>query len=785
MIFSNRFLSHSLKIRKLFLFIFILLLTKSVYADDSWMVYDDTTMATIHILINEDALDYMYNNVESDSVHVSSIQFVNHWINQSVDSVGFRLRGNTSRNAAKKSFKLDFNHFVSGRDFFGLEKLNLNGEHNDPSIIRSKLSWDIFEKIGMVATRASHVKLYINGQYYGLYISIEHIDENFLDRHYEDDSGNLWKCIWPADLTYRGDAPEDYHPYVDQDRPYDLKTNKEGYDYSELANFIKIINQSPDSLEQVISMKEVLQYLAINILTGSWDDYRFLKNNYYLYHEPDKDLFHWIPFDYDNSFSVDWFDTDWSDIDPYTYANIDGSERPLTEYIFSNSRYVDLFTHFLDFYMEEVVNIEKLEPRLDYFLDWLTPSAMEDVYRTYDYGFDMDDFTDSYGYEYSDQHVKEGIKKFLVDRVNSLESQLTYQSSAPYIYDIEEYNELVPVGNSVDIDIAVFAPGSINQVSFYSRADGGAWQTSQFYPNPVDETTIVEQHDRWRLSTYPSLPGLVEWYAIAFANGETDRYPVSGFRSFTAVSMDNPSLFVNEIMAINDSTIYDEAGEFDDWLEIYNAEEHLVRLEGFYVSDKEDNLTKWQFPASDTEILPGEHIIVWCDEDEEQGIAHTNFKLSGSGEFLALVAPDGFTIIDSISFPQQQPDLSYGRTTDGGVEWDFFDSPTPGATNQLLSIDQGHSIPNGVSIISAYPNPFNAYSTIRFKTIQKGNIVIRIYNLTGQLLLNKELIAESIGENKWIWNGLSDSGSLVGSGIFFLQLFDDNTSSTIKIVMAK
>ena len=119
------------------------------------------------------------------------------------------------------------------------------------------------------------------------------------------------------------------------------------------------------------------------------------------------------------------------------------------------------------------------------------------------------------------------------------------------------------------------------------------------------------------------------------------------------------------------------------------------------------------------------------------------------------------------------------------MEWHFFDSPTPGATNQLLSIDQVHSIPNGVSIISAYPNPFNAYSTIRFKTVQKGNIIIRIYNLTGQLLLNKELIAESIGENKWIWNGLSDSGSLVGSGIFFLQLFDDNTSSTIKIVMAK
>ena len=781
--FLYKFLSHTLKIRELI--IFILLLTYSVYANDSWMVYDDTTMATIQIEVDSDDLDYMYNNVESDSMHMASIHFFNHWIDQSLDSVGFRLRGNTSRNAAKKSFKLDFNHFAQGRDFYGLEKLNLNGEHNDPSIVRSKLCWDIFEDIGMPATRASHVKVYINGQYYGLYISVEHIDENFIDRHYADDSGNLWKCIWPADLTYRGSDPEDYHPYYNEERPYDLKTNKQEYDFAELAKLIRIINQNPDSLEQVINMKEVLQYLAINILTGSWDDYRFLKNNYYLYHEPNKDLFHWIPFDYDNSFSVDWFDSDWSDIDPYTYANIDGSERPLTEYIFIRPRYVDLFTHFLEFYMSEVVSLEKIEPRLDYFLDWLTPAAMEDVYRTYDYGFNMDDFTDSYGYEYSDQHVKEGIKKFLFDRVNSLESQLTYQSSAPYIYDIEEYNDLVPVGNAVAINISVFAPDTIDQVSFFNRVDGGIWQESQFYPNPEDQTSHVELNDRWSLNLYPSGPGMVEWYAIAFSNGETDRYPLSGFKSFTAVNMFNPSLFVNEIMAINDSTISDESGEFDDWFEIYNPEDYPVRLEGFYVSDKKDNLTKWQFPASDIEILPGDYIIIWCDEDQEQGATHTNFKLSGNGEFIALVSPDGETVIDSISFPQQQPDISYGRVEDGVDEWGFFETPSPGAGNQILDIGKEDYLPDHLSIISAYPNPFNPSCTIKFQSSQSGDFAIKIYNLNGQLVLDRSQKIKSNGVNKWTWDGTSSSGYMAGSGLYLLQVSDGISSSLVKIILAK
>ena len=59
-------------------------------------------------------------------------------------------------------------------------------------------------------------------------------------------------------------------------------------------------------------------------------------------------MFHWIPFDYDNTFGVDWFGANWSTIDPYDYANIDGTPRPLTEYIFQNEKYVNLFSHFLE-----------------------------------------------------------------------------------------------------------------------------------------------------------------------------------------------------------------------------------------------------------------------------------------------------------------------------------------------------------------------------------------------------------------------------------------------------
>ena len=96
----------------------MIVLSCQLYADDSWKVYDDTEIATINITIDADDLEWMYNwqNVESDSLHPASIHFQNAHIDETVDSVGFRLRGNTSRNAQKKSFKLDFNHFISGRE---------------------------------------------------------------------------------------------------------------------------------------------------------------------------------------------------------------------------------------------------------------------------------------------------------------------------------------------------------------------------------------------------------------------------------------------------------------------------------------------------------------------------------------------------------------------------------------------------------------------------------------------------------------------------------------------
>ncbi len=143
-------------------------------------------------------------------------------------------------------------------------------------------------------------------------------------------------------------------------------------------------------------------------------------------------------------------------------------------------------------------------------------------------------------------------------------------------------------------------------------------------------------------------------------------------------------LVINELMASNHTTLEDpdESGEFPDWIEIYNGTAGTINLEGMYLTDEFQNLTKWQIGAG-VSIEPGQYLIFYADDDGTQGAYHTNYNLSINGETIVLVDSDGKTIIDSILFDGQFEDVSYGRFPDGGNSWSYQQSPTPGAPNQI------------------------------------------------------------------------------------------------------
>ncbi len=145
-----------------------------------------------------------------------------------------------------------------------------------------------------------------------------------------------------------------------------------------------------------------------------------------------------------------------------------------------------------------------------------------------------------------------------------------------------------------------------------------------------------------------------------------------------------PVLFINEFMASNDSAYADENGEYDDWIEIYNPGSEAIDIGGMYITDDLSDLTAWKIPTTDpqkTTIPAGGFLVLWADKQPEQGVLHVNIKLKGSGEQIGLTAPNGTTVIDSLTYPEQTTDVSMGRLPDGSDHWEYFQTPTPGASN--------------------------------------------------------------------------------------------------------
>jgi len=187
------------------------------------------------------------------------------------------------------------------------------------------------------------------------------------------------------------------------------------------------------------------------------------------------------------------------------------------------------------------------------------------------------------------------------------------------------------------------------------------------------------------ISTYPALGADVSYGRIPDGTDAWQQFEAAtpgGSNSFVA-----PTLLLNEFVADNDSTGFaDEAGETDDWIEIYNSGSESIDIGGMYITDDLSNLRKALIPATDaatTTIQPGGFLILWADNDPEQGVLHLDWKLSGDGEDIGLVAPNGsgIVLIDSVTFDLQTEGVSQGRDPDGSDTWMFFDAPTPGASN--------------------------------------------------------------------------------------------------------
>jgi hypothetical protein len=157
--------------------------------------------------------------------------------------------------------------------------------------------------------------------------------------------------------------------------------------------------------------------------------------------------------------------------------------------------------------------------------------------------------------------------------------------------------------------------------------------------------------------------------------------------------LDSGPLHISEFMASNDYSVVDKFGNHSDWIEIYNPSGSTQALDGWYLTDDPDDLTKWRFPdpnanpTIDVPIDTGGYLLVFAS-NEDLSVAgqelHTNFKIDAGGGYLALVQSDGTTIASQYNYPEQITDVSYGLTMSSTT---LVSSGATGATAKVLVPD--------------------------------------------------------------------------------------------------
>lgn len=776
---------------KFFAFVVLLLVFSSTLVfGQSEIFYQHNEVTEFHITIaRTDSISLFGGNPNSDFEHPAKLVFKSSGLIDSVENIGFRFRGNTSRNSAKKSFKISINSFERGKRFYGIKDFNLNGEHNDPSLIRAALSWDLISDFGIPGSRFGYSRLYVNGTYMGLYLNLEHINDDFLDRTFGEDSGNLYKCLWPADLTFRGNNPNDYKFMVGGRRTYELKTNEDLDDYSDLASFIAFINNASTSqferqIESKFNVDGFLRYLAVTVLTGSWDSYWQWKNNFYLYNNQKTGRFEFIPYDYDNSYGIDWIGFDWAVRSVYEWGH-DSEQRPLANRILAIEMYRNQFAWYVKKFAETFGSIDSTQARSEKFHRLINSSVENDVYRTLDWGFTYSDFTHSLK-EANGGHVKYGILPYVEIRNQTAFNEIGSVQIRPFVQSMTWTPNNPLKGRQLSVAFQVGDDKTISTSTLYVHSDSEI----QEFPLQLQFSIVADGSGYVYVGQIPAqLTNQNEvQLRVEFEDSDGNKRMWPGISSSETYSIElfegsDKGLYINEFLASNSgASLEDEFGESDDWIEIFNDNNEPVSLEGYFITDNISNPDKFQLP--NISIPAKSHLIIWADNQPEQGALHTDFGLSNNGEEIGLFFKDGeeFVVVDTLTFGPQVRDISFGRVPDGGDLWRHFETPTPGESNGTnTSAESDVEIATAFTVFPAFPNPFNPQTQVRVELAVAQQFSVGVFDLFGRqvsILAGNQVF--SSGQHLFTFDGQS-----LASGPYFIRFFGQHVNSIQKVMLVK
>ncbi len=710
--------------------------------------YNKNEIKTVHLAFSQPNFwTLLTNNYASETLLEATLVYDGI----TYPGVGVRFRGNTSYtqigSSQKKSFAIETDLVSPDQKILGYNDLKFNNAHLDATFMREVLYARMASKYMPIA-KGNYIRLFINNEDWGIYPNIQAIDKSFLREWFLSNDGARFRATvdgtsgptqWgdgTAAMNYLGPNIATYQLY------YSLKSNDIVIDpWQMLINAcyaLSVANANElTALKEKIDVDKALWFLACENIFTDEDGYVMKgKMDYMIYYEPETGRTTPLEYDGNSTFVVNLATSPtWG-----PFKNVSNVNYPLLNKLINipelRQRYLAHYRTILNETFT-TANANSLIDELNSQISSLVASDPKKLYSTTAY--------------------IQGIptlKNFVTNRRNYLMANSEVAQVGPTISSAKFYNAAnqeneAPLANQIcHIKTAVASSSGIYKVYLYfGKGLVGNFTRVEMFDNGNHNDGI--SGDGVFGASIPGFPAgtLVRFYVEAISNNtaKSASYLPQGaehdiFVYRVATVNSSLGVVINELVAQNTNGTKDEAGDFEDWIELYNLNEYPVNLGGFYLSDNMNNLTKWQFPPGS--VIPAKgFMIIWADEEPNEGPLHASFKLAVGGESVTLSGPDQ-GLVDQVIFGQQQTNMGYARVPNGTGNF-VIQPPTFNANNSPTTTVK----PLPVRDFIIFPNP--AKQEVRFSFPQDlQNEEMLIFNPLGQLVysnISKEGMTINVG----------------------------------------
>lgn len=648
---------------------------------------------------------------------------------------GIRLGGKGSRHSTQKNlnvfFRGTYDESFPEDSLFQDSELNSwkrltfrSGGHRPDCLPKDEFASELVSNLTVGHSKYRYASTYLNGEYWGIHALKERLNRHYLEAKYNLHRDSI------AFLGNEGDLLDG--------------TPQDSIEYKNLIDFAKANNLNNqanfDTVTSQIDINNFTDYFISEIFLGNADwpnsNIKFWRKRTQSNSQVNAGhdgKWRWLLFDLDGSFggtcndvfvtfnTLNWALRDDASFDKYTalFRNLIENDKYKTDFI---NRTCDLVNSSFKASVTRP-KLQGVKNNIDLDINnhidrWRYPSTANTLADRYN------ETPNTYQWEY----LTAQMDTFLMRRPHYVRKHM-----------FDEWGLSDSVRLQVDVNDQLMGKVKVNSIIIEENLEG--------IPSNVYPWTGVYFSDLLIPLTAKPKEGyrFVEWIEIENTD-QTIYITLNSDSLFTARFEIDPNyeplqpLVINEIQSSNGDTYRDEYQEFDDWIELYNPNDTAVNINGYYLTDEPSKPTKYAI-NNDLMIPANGHVVIWCDNQNDQGLNHTNFNLDKFGDFIGFVSPS-HNFIDSLSFGAIYRDYSYGRKSDGDMEWITFQTPTPNAPNEII---EPEIIPTDLVV---YPNP-NKKGILYFSKEITG----AFYNSNGAVVLRFESAqqVETIGLSQGIY----------------------------------